>query len=385
MNCKLSDLCDYAKDKIDVSLLDEHNYVSTENMKPNKGGITIATSLPPMAQTQAFCKGDVLVSNIRPYFKKIWFADFDGGCSNDVLVFRAKPGVSKEFLYYTLADDAFFDYSMSTSKGTKMPRGDKDAIMRYQVPKFDIGYQKKIACVLSILDKKITVNSRVINNLQQQTQSLYLLKCCLEPGSDLPEGWKRASLCDIAHISTSAFNPLKEPEQILEHYSIPAFDETGFPVFESSLEIKSNKYIVDKESLLISKLNPTTKRVWWPYCLTDRAVCSTEFIVFKANDKQNTVFLYAVINSDSFSTFMCTHVTGSTGSRQRTIPSDTLRFELDLPPDDVIGSFTTVAGPMYDQTKKLMIENNRLKTLRDSLIPNLLNCKINLEGVSVNS
>ena len=113
MKYNLSDICDYAKGKINVSVLDEDTYISTENMMPNKGGITGASSLPTVAQTQSFSAGDVLVSNIRPYFKKIWFAEFDGGCSNDVLVFRTKEGVSKRFLYYVLADDTFFNYSMA--------------------------------------------------------------------------------------------------------------------------------------------------------------------------------------------------------------------------------------------------------------------------------
>lgn len=129
MKYKLSDICEYAKGKVRVSVLDENTYISTENMLPNKGGITQAASLPAQDQTQAFLKGDVLVSNIRPYFKKIWYATFDGGCSNDVLVLRAKEGVSSRFLHYVLADDTFFDYSMATSKGTKMPRGDKKAII----------------------------------------------------------------------------------------------------------------------------------------------------------------------------------------------------------------------------------------------------------------
>lgn len=115
MKYKLSDICEYAKGKIKVSALDENTYISTENMLPNKGGITEAASLPTQEQTQAFMKNDVLVSNIRPYFKKIWYATFDGGCSNDVLVFRAKDGVSSRFLHYVLADDTFFDYSMATS------------------------------------------------------------------------------------------------------------------------------------------------------------------------------------------------------------------------------------------------------------------------------
>ena len=165
MKYKLSDICSYAKGKIDVSILTAETYVSTENMIPNKGGITRAASLPTVSQTQSFYMGDVLVSNIRPYFKKIWFAEFDGGCSNDVLVFRTKDGVSKRFLYYLLADDAFFDYSMTTSKGTKMPRGDKDAIMKYEVPQLSYEKQKKIAGILEILDQKIQLNRAINDNL----------------------------------------------------------------------------------------------------------------------------------------------------------------------------------------------------------------------------
>ena len=161
MKYKLSDICEYAKGKIKVSALDENTYISTENMLPNKGGITKAASLPTQEQTQAFMKNDVLVSNIRPYFKKIWYATFDGGCSNDVLVFRAKDGVSSRFLHYVLADDTFFDYSMATSKGTKMPRGDKKAIMEYEVPELLYEDQCKIAGVLEVIDEKIDLNTDI--------------------------------------------------------------------------------------------------------------------------------------------------------------------------------------------------------------------------------
>ena len=165
MKYNLADICEYAKGKVDVAILDDETYISTENMIPNKGGITSASSLPTIAQTQAFLAGDVLVSNIRPYFKKIWFAEFDGGCSNDVLVFRAKDGVSKRFLYYVLADDTFFDYSMATSKGTKMPRGDKRAIMEYEVPKYPLSVQRKIASLLRTIDEKIVINNAINKNL----------------------------------------------------------------------------------------------------------------------------------------------------------------------------------------------------------------------------
>ena len=165
MKYKLSDICEYAKEKISISALNENTYISTENILPNKGGVTQAASLPAQKQTQAFVRNDVLVSNIRPYFKKIWYATFDGGCSNDVLVFRAKDGVSSRFLHYVLADDTFFNYSMATSKGTKMPRGDKKAIMEYEVPEFSYEEQIKIARILEVIDEKIEVNTKINKNL----------------------------------------------------------------------------------------------------------------------------------------------------------------------------------------------------------------------------
>ncbi len=165
MKYSLSSLCEYRKGKVNVDGLNKDTYISTENMLPNKGGVIRATSLPTTSQTQEYKKGDVLVSNIRPYFKKIWQAEYDGGCSNDVLVFKANENTDKDFLYYVLADDAFFNYSMATSKGTKMPRGDKTSIMQYGVPHYDIVEQKKIACVLRLLDKKIEFNNKINNNL----------------------------------------------------------------------------------------------------------------------------------------------------------------------------------------------------------------------------
>jgi len=173
MKCKLSDICDFRKGKVEVENLNTKNYISTENMLPNKSGITEATSLPNVSSTQEYKNGDVLVSNIRPYFKKIWQARYDGGCSNDVLVFVPKSTTDRDFLYYLLADDDFFTYSMATSKGTKMPRGDKTSIMQYEVPMLDFCTQKKIASVLKSLDEKIELNNAINENLEQQLAALF--------------------------------------------------------------------------------------------------------------------------------------------------------------------------------------------------------------------
>lgn len=159
----LADLCFFADGRIAVDDLDLDTYVSTENMLPNKNGITRSAGLPTVSQTQAYQAEDVLVSNIRPYFRKIWFADRNGGCSNDVLVLRANEGVYPGFLHYLLSDDNFFDYATATAKGTKMPRGDKGAIMRYEVPDLPFDMQVEIADALRALDDKIAVN-RALNH-----------------------------------------------------------------------------------------------------------------------------------------------------------------------------------------------------------------------------
>lgn len=165
MKYSLDNICTFGKDKIDVSSLTLDNYISTENMLPNKAGVTKASSLPTVLQAQRYTRGDVLVSNIRPYFKKIWFADNDGGCSNDVLVFKSKENIDQRYLYYVLANDEFFDYSMATSKGTKMPRGDKTSIMAYEIKKIDKNTQQKISSVLSSIDGKIALNEQINKNL----------------------------------------------------------------------------------------------------------------------------------------------------------------------------------------------------------------------------
>lgn len=130
----LADICHYSSDRIPVSELSVSTYYSTENMQPNKMGSVDATSLPSITQTTECHKGDVLVSNIRPYFKKIvYVTDNRCGCSTDVLCFIPKEDRYSAFLFGTLYMDRFFDYMVAGSKGTKMPRGDKQQIMNYPV------------------------------------------------------------------------------------------------------------------------------------------------------------------------------------------------------------------------------------------------------------
>lgn len=166
---KLSDICELVNQKIKINVAINNNlcnkYISTENMLPNKQGISVASNIPSSGSVTLYRKDDTLVSNIRPYFKKIWLAEDDSCCSNDVLVFRAKNNYSSDYIYYTLSNDTFFNYAMKTSKGTKMPRGDKKSIMDYDITLLDTNTQVKTTAILKRIDAKIDLNNKINNNL----------------------------------------------------------------------------------------------------------------------------------------------------------------------------------------------------------------------------
>lgn len=160
---ELAEICRYRTESAPV---DPQTYVSTESMLPNREGITTASSVPSAGKARIFRKGDTLVSNIRPYFKKIWQANADGCCSADVLVFKPS-GCNGDYLYWLLSDEAFFDYMVATSKGTKMPRGDKAAIMHYEFERMDDGRQTAIAKALNPIRELININQQTNDYLLQ--------------------------------------------------------------------------------------------------------------------------------------------------------------------------------------------------------------------------
>ena len=173
---KLNDIAEFVTDKISSSNISLDSYVTTDSLLQNKRGREGALNLPPVpCALTHYRQGDVLVANIRPYLKKVWYADSEGGCSSDVLVFRAKNGHCTSFLYTVLMQDSFIEYAMLGSKGSKMPRGDKDQIMRYELPTFTPMEEENIGNMMVDIMSKIKVNHQINDNLrasraQSQTQ-----------------------------------------------------------------------------------------------------------------------------------------------------------------------------------------------------------------------
>lgn len=248
-----------------------------------------------------------------------------------------------------------------------------------------IEIQRKIVVVLDDIQKKIQYNSNINKNLEQQAQAIFKSWFVdFEPfNGEMPYDWTVYRLGDIASIKTNSFSPVKNPDAQLEHYSIPAYDEQKYPVFESAAGVKSNKYILSKNSVMISKLNPDTKRVWRPMCLSEPAVSSTEFIIFEAFNPAYRDFVFSIIDSAAFSDWMCAHTTGSTNSRQRTTPSATLEFQIALPDEKTITDFCSIVTPMYDDIAANVCENQRLAQLRDSILPKLMSGELDVSNIDL--
>lgn len=238
---KLKEISTYVTERIETEKVDEENYISTENMVSNKGGKVRASKLPNSKSVIAYKPGDVLISNIRPYFKKIWFSSNIGGSSADVLVIRPNEKVIPDYLYYFLSQDKIFDYMVQTSKGTKMPRGDKQALMEYElaIPNLDI--QKNISKFFSNIDKKIEINNSLISNLEELAQTLFKrwfvdFEFPNEEGKPykssggkmveselgmIPEGWGVTNIQSMPviisdHVANGSFASIKKNVQIVE-------------------------------------------------------------------------------------------------------------------------------------------------------------------------
>lgn len=161
---KLGDIADIVTERISSDTINIEDYVTTDCMLQNKCGREIAANLPPQSCSLThFVEGDVLIANIRPYLKKIWLADAEGGASNDVIVFRARKGHSSSFLYAVLMQDSFFDFAMLGAKGSKMPRGDKDQMLRFDVLQTDD--EEEIGEIVSSIESKIALNRSINHNL----------------------------------------------------------------------------------------------------------------------------------------------------------------------------------------------------------------------------
>ena len=362
MKFELKNICDLINEKISANELINNNlastYVSTESMLPNKRGITKPSSIPSKGTTTAYKKDDLLVSNIRPYFKKIWSANYDGVCSNDVLVFRAKNTADANFLYYVLANDDFFVYSMATSKGTKMPRGDKASIMKYEVESFDLNTQRKIASILKPIDKKIELNNAINNNLEQQAQSIF---------DNMFPNISNGS-CTIGDYITP-----KRGKSLLSKNAI--FGDV--PVIAGGLEPSTYHNVANTRSpvLAISASGANAGYV----SLWNIPIWSSDSSYIDSSMTDDVYFWYVLLKKRQKEIF-----DAQTGSAQPHIyPQHIASMSVSNLDIEEVHSYTSIVTPIFEIIGHHKEENTRLASLRDTLLPKLMSGELDVSDIEI--
>lgn len=387
MMSNLSSLCTYAKGKVSVDTLSKQNYVSTENMLPNKGGIVDAGGLPSVQYVQQYIKGDILVSNIRPYFKKIWMANEDGGCSNDVLVFRAAHGCDSTFLYYVLSNDAFFNYASATSKGTKMPRGDKIAIMQYEVPCFDHETQLRIGKLLRSIDARITVNKKINDNLEQQAQALYKawFVDLIPYNRVMSSDWFNGTVDDLAKEIICGKTP---STKIPEYYG-------GDIPFITIPDMHGKIYTISTERCLSTYgANTQAKKTLPKNAICVSCIGTAGLVTLVASKSQTNQQINSIIPKDNFSPYYIyllmqtlSEVINKLGQGGSTIVNLSKaqfgKIKVCIPSVATMRGFDEIVAPLFTMILKNQKEIIRLSSLRDTLLPKLMSGELDVSAVQL--
>ena len=209
--------------------MNKDNYVSTENMLQDYQGIVKAKSVPEDVNVVSFSCGDILISNIRPYLKKVWKATFNGGCSSDVFVLKANDNIESDYLHYVIANDKFINFVMSGAKGVKMPRGDKKQMETYSLSLPQIQEQHKIARLLSLLDERIATQNKIIDKLQSLIKGLNN-HLCQQHGNEIETSFADlgVSYSGLSGKTAADFGSGKPFITYLNVYSNNVIDETSY-------------------------------------------------------------------------------------------------------------------------------------------------------------
>lgn len=387
----LGSVAHYVTDKINISDISVDNYISTENMLPDRGGVVQASKLPTSGKVTKFEFGDTLTSNIRPYFKKIWQATKDGGCSNDVLVIRPnnKNKLDENFLYYNISNDIFFAYSMMSSQGTKMPRGDKEAILKYEISFPNLPTQKKIAEILGAYDEKIENNNKIIKNLETTAQAIFnewfvkfrfpgyeKAKMVDSEMGEIPEGWGVKKLEEVFDISIGRTPPRQEHQWFSKNpkdvkwVSIKDMGASGIYIHNTDEYLtkeavnKFNIPLIPKNTLIVS-FKLTIGRL----AITTEEMLSNEAIAHFKN-KSNLIsvdYAYLFLKKYNFDSL------GSTSSIANAVNSKSIKgIKILVPEMKIMQNFKEIVRSLFQKILITQEENISLKSQRDQLLVKLI-------------
>ncbi|CAC5910152.1 Type I restriction-modification system,specificity subunit S [Staphylococcus aureus] len=415
---ELGELIEYRNEKLLIENVSLENYISTENLLPNRSGKQNAEKLPNTKSVKKYYENDILISNIRPYFKKIWQAEIPGGASNDVLILNSCSNkVTNDYLYYYLSQDKFFDYMTQTAKGTKMPRGDKKAILDYEIKVPNIKHiQNYIVNLGKNIDKKIETNKKIIANLEELSQTLFKrwfvdFEFPDENGNpykssggemidselgEIPDGWNVKNLKDIAFCQNGyAFYKLGYSNSgyfavDLGNININSqFVYTNKDKFISKdiIDEKKEKFILNKNDLVMvmtdrtQEMNILGRTARIPK--SNKYVLNQRIFRLRAKNKHILTYLQAMLNSVEIRNQLKMK---SLGSAQKYINTKHItELSIKCPDNELIKNFYRSCENYFIKSEMLNEEIEKLTQLRDTLLPKLMSGEIEIpDDIEVN-
>lgn len=396
---RLESIANYVSDRISSKSISLEQYVTTDCLLQNKKGREFATNLPPQSCTLIHYKpNDVLVANIRPYLKKIWFADMEGGASSDVLVFRAKEGHCPQYLYALLLQDSFYDYVMQGAKGSKMPRGDKGQIMRYEVPEHIVS-EEKIGSFFLNLDKKINLNRQINQNLEALAKQLYdywfvqfdfpdengnpykssggKMVWNDELKREIPERWEVKSVNNISSMCRGvSYKPTDLKEKgvlILRGNNI----ENNHIVYDNNTayllpEMISDEQKIRQHDIIITMSSGSKEHIG--KCAMFQKESKHSFGAFLSKITPNkgcSYFLFLYLTSSYFKQKIKSICNGTGINNLTNQTFDEVKFA--MPPKNVLSNFDLKVQPIFEKIGTNEDEIASLTMQRNELLPLLMN------------
>ena len=396
----LADIACEVRDLYQPGSVESVPYIGLEHIHPNLLHISgIGNSSDTQSTKKKFRSGDILFGTLRPYLRKVVRARFDGVCSTDITVIRAKEPIDTGFLFYLIANPYFIDYATATTSGTNLPRAKWSVLSKidWEIPVQE--KREKIGAILSNYDDLIENNTRRIKILEEMAQTIYRewfvefrfpghenVKMVESESGLIPQGWPVVKLSGIVELTRTGVTPSKFPKEIFAHFSIPAFDSGRLPTLDAGETIKSSKCVVPSDCVLMSKLNPHIPRVWLPFINTiHRSIASTEFLIIKPKTQVDCVYLFHLFQSPEFSREFSVQRLGTSHSHQRVSPEGFLGMSILLPNESLLNEFRAKVSPMVDLCNALRLKNANLRKTRDLLLPRLISGELDVSDLDINT
>ncbi|HIH8144084.1 TPA: restriction endonuclease subunit S [Staphylococcus aureus] len=321
---------------------------------------------------------------------------------NTTLYVTDFKGNNPLYVYYKLKTINLKNFAT----GSSVPTLNRNHLDSIDVNIHDKEKQKKQIFILEKIDKKINLNRQIIANLEELSQILFKrwfidFEFPNEEGvpykssggemidselGKIPSNWKIYKLKDIASHKKETFNPKKSEEVTVKHFSLPAYDNEEQAIEEEVNKIKSNKWIINNNCVLFSKMNPDTKRIWLPVIDNKKLnVASSEFVVMESPNNKINSFIYNICLNSQFIDYLKANTTGSTNSRQRVKPTIAVNYKLAIE-DSIVKKYSEIITPYMEEMKILRSEIGKLTQLRDTLLPKLMSGELEIsDDIEVNS